>query len=288
MPLPARALVGRAPASLLRLADPRVSGEHATVLWNGAEWVLRDLGSRNGTFVNGHRVGVAEEVALRPGSRLGFGSPEARFVLVDGAPPGPVLRDLDSGDLRAPVDGILCVPHEDHPEVVVFDDGRGHWAVELGDERRPAIDGDVLRAGGRSWQLLLAEEVEGTAAVEPGPTIDTITLRMRASRDEEHVDAWVLFQGRTIELDPREHLYVLLLLARQRVLDAALPPSEQGWVDRDQLLGWLRLAPNRLNVAIHRARGHLARKGVAGAAAIVEVRRGKRRIGIEPERLEVS
>src|SRR5262245_56689997 len=58
VPLAARVVVGRASTATLRLGDSRVSGEHATVLWTGAAWEIRDLGSRNGTFVDGGRVGA--------------------------------------------------------------------------------------------------------------------------------------------------------------------------------------------------------------------------------------
>jgi hypothetical protein len=49
----------------------------------------------------------------------------------------------------------------------------------------------------------------------------------------------------------------------------------------------LGLDSNSLNVAIYRARRQLQAIGVDGAASLVEVRRGQRRIGISAERLEV-
>jgi hypothetical protein len=50
----------------------------------------------------------------------------------------------------------------------------------------------------------------------------------------------------------------------------------------------LRVDGNALNVAIFRARSQLGAAGVCGAVGIVEVRRGQRRIGVEPDRLEVG
>ena len=66
-----------------------------------------------------------------------------------------------------------------------------------------------------------------------------------------------------------------------------LPLAEQGWLERDQLLKMLGVDSNALNVAIYRARGQLGAGGIDGAAGVVEVRRGQRRIGIEPDRMEV-
>ncbi len=48
-------VIGRAEGAL-RIADPRVSGRHAQVELSGGEVWLRDLGSTNGTFVNGARI----------------------------------------------------------------------------------------------------------------------------------------------------------------------------------------------------------------------------------------
>src|SRR5690242_8575874 len=40
----------------LGLEDSEISREHAELVRQGDDWVLRDLGSRNGTFANGRRV----------------------------------------------------------------------------------------------------------------------------------------------------------------------------------------------------------------------------------------
>jgi hypothetical protein len=59
------------------LADPSVSRRHAELRREGTRWVLRDLGSRNGTRVNGARLLDLAEVC--PGDRVSFG--DARFRL---------------------------------------------------------------------------------------------------------------------------------------------------------------------------------------------------------------
>jgi hypothetical protein len=286
IPLAARIVVGRATTASLRLVDKRVSGEHATVRWTGTGWEVRDLGSRNGTFVDGVRVGAGEAAAIRVGTRLSFGDPAPRFDVIDASAPGPVARDLRTGAWRAAEGGMLALPSSDRPECVVYGDPAGGWFAE-GDDRRAVTDGDVLEVGGVPFALALPEMVDGTATVERSMRLDTIGLRFGVSRDEEHVALTVVHRGEPIPLEPREHGYVLLTLARQRLADAAEPSAEQGWVDRDRLLKMLQLDANGLNVAIYRARGQLASIGVDDAAGIVEVRRGQRRIGIAPERLDV-
>ncbi|TFH35837.1 MAG: FHA domain-containing protein [Anaerolineales bacterium] len=45
-------LIGRAADNTILLADERVSAHHAKLIYSGGQWVLEDLASRNGTFVN--------------------------------------------------------------------------------------------------------------------------------------------------------------------------------------------------------------------------------------------
>ncbi|MEV7207970.1 MULTISPECIES: DUF1707 and FHA domain-containing protein [unclassified Streptomyces] len=63
--------IGRDPGSGLRLSHETVSRVHAELSRQGGMWVLRDLGSTNGTTVNGRRViGAA---VVREGDQIGFG-----------------------------------------------------------------------------------------------------------------------------------------------------------------------------------------------------------------------
>lgn len=68
--------VGRKPESTLQLGDPNVSRNHAEIRPHGNGWVLVDLGSTNGTRVNGSRVASHE---LREGDEIAFGNTVLRF-----------------------------------------------------------------------------------------------------------------------------------------------------------------------------------------------------------------
>ena len=48
--------VGRTKASRVHIRDPAVSEKHGEIRWTGAGWELRDLGSSNGTQVNGRAL----------------------------------------------------------------------------------------------------------------------------------------------------------------------------------------------------------------------------------------
>jgi hypothetical protein len=64
--------IGRADENELQLFDPRVSNFHAEITFDRGAFFVRDLGSTNGTFVNGERV-TAPRV-LRRGDQLEIGN----------------------------------------------------------------------------------------------------------------------------------------------------------------------------------------------------------------------
>lgn len=73
-------VIGRGEQASLRLADVGISRRHARVDFDGAQAVLTDLGSTNGTMVNGQRVSA---VALNPGDVVQVGTTTLTFR-VDG------------------------------------------------------------------------------------------------------------------------------------------------------------------------------------------------------------
>jgi hypothetical protein len=63
-------LVGRSHACDVVFVSDAVSRRHARLLFRDGHWVIRDLGSTNGTMVNGVRIG---RCVLHPGDRVTFG-----------------------------------------------------------------------------------------------------------------------------------------------------------------------------------------------------------------------
>lgn len=62
---------GRAAPATVVLDDPYVSDSHARVWRDGQEWVVSDLGSTNGTFLN--QVKLTDPTPLAAGDELGIG-----------------------------------------------------------------------------------------------------------------------------------------------------------------------------------------------------------------------
>ena len=82
--------VGRAPDNKLWLDDPGLSRRHCEFRRNGEQWLLHDLGSFNGSFVNSLMV---TEHPLRSGDRIQLGSTVLYFVPDEDPGQGPVRAD---------------------------------------------------------------------------------------------------------------------------------------------------------------------------------------------------
>ena len=75
--------LGRHPNNSIQLLDKIVSKEHCILEQRDGQFVLRDLGSLNGTYINGERV--RGEQVLRHGDEIALGSTRARYD--DGSSP---------------------------------------------------------------------------------------------------------------------------------------------------------------------------------------------------------
>src|SRR5262245_9668108 len=70
--------VGRAPPNRLVLHDEICSRNHCEIFQSGSAWILRDLGSRNGTLVNGKPV--TGDVELASGYLIQMGTSDLVFT----------------------------------------------------------------------------------------------------------------------------------------------------------------------------------------------------------------
>jgi hypothetical protein len=77
-PLSADTVIGREVGLPIALDDPRVSALHAELNYRHQQWWLRDLGSSNGTLLNGQPVHSV--VAIRSGDVLQCAAVRLKFV----------------------------------------------------------------------------------------------------------------------------------------------------------------------------------------------------------------
>jgi hypothetical protein len=132
--------IGRKPGNDLVLNDEKTSGVHAEVVFEGNRHVLRDLGSTNGTHLDGRRV---TEVVLSPGDvvaigrlRVHFRDASAPAAATAGAEPGfGEVRRLDTARVAGRSGGMLALAG-----VVLVGLGAGGylWWSSRGDEVGPA------------------------------------------------------------------------------------------------------------------------------------------------------
>lgn len=283
-----RCLMGRHAKCDLLFSDPRVSGEHASLRWVDGRWELRDLGSRNGTFVGKRRLLSGERVALGPGEVVTLGGPGVGFILADASAPVPTARHGTTGEVRVAADQVLVLPDEDRPMVTVFEDASGRWVAEREDGAVPVHDHDLVLVEGEPWVLELPVGLRSTWDASAGRMLETISLRFSVSPDEEHVDVTMLDDRSALPLPSRSFHYLLLTLARLRKGDGARAMEDRGWADREDLCRMLAVDPLKLNVDICRARKQLGELGVHGAAGLIERRTGSGQIRIGIDRLDIE
>lgn len=71
--------IGRAPANTIVVPDTYASARHALVSWRDSQWYVEDLGSRNGTLLNGEPVSTP--TVLSAGDIIGVGQTQFRLEL---------------------------------------------------------------------------------------------------------------------------------------------------------------------------------------------------------------
>ncbi len=71
--------IGRAPDNVFTIDDVSVSSHHAQIAPSAGIFLLKDLGSTNGTMVNGTDLEPQTEYTLKPGDKIRFGHVDSIF-----------------------------------------------------------------------------------------------------------------------------------------------------------------------------------------------------------------
>jgi pSer/pThr/pTyr-binding forkhead associated (FHA) protein len=170
-----RLTLGRHPDNDVVLAHPTVSSRHAAITPDGLQLVLDDLGSSNGTLVNGQRITRA---ILAAGDRIGIAVFELTLVTAASAAPplsAPARLEILNGpragtvlDLVKPMTtlgspGAAIVIISRHGELYHIEKVQGDGpatidGVPLGRAARRLHDGEQLDITGTRMQFLSAQQ----------------------------------------------------------------------------------------------------------------------------------
>lgn len=259
--------------------------EHASIQWDGAEWTLRDLNSRNGTLVKNTYL-MGRTWRLAPGDEVRFGDPSEIWCWLDGSPP-PALALRKDGTTIEARQGLLLLPDEASPLVSVSRRGN-HWELDDGSGGRRVADGECVEVAGVAFQLELPNldpAVNRTHSLEQQRLIGGARLCLNVSQDQEHVTATFETPRLCKPLGSRSFNYMLLVLAKARQDDerAGLPAPELGWIHVQDLARKLNTSVEAINVDVHRLRRSVEELGLFdNPADVIERRRtvGQVRLGI--------
>lgn len=142
-----RIVIGRSRGSDVRVPDPSVSARHATIRQRGAEYLLLDEGSTNGTFIDGHR--------LSPGSPVLLGRRTSVRI-------GRVWMDIS----------LEQTTPSDHPAKLTRDIALGLIAGACEASGNPCAPKLVVRSGPAAGSELVLAELKRVYAVGRGSEVD--------------------------------------------------------------------------------------------------------------------
>jgi pSer/pThr/pTyr-binding forkhead associated (FHA) protein/tetratricopeptide (TPR) repeat protein len=134
--------IGRSQKCSVVLEDKRSSRKHSLIRKDGKRFVLKDLGSANGTLVNGERV---DEHELQSGDEIQIGDTKFTFQMVQ-------------GDYEAKKDQFIQVAHEE-PAPEMSAEPLGHQMMA---QMMPVDQGSQFQAG-------MFEHEMPHAAAQPAP-----------------------------------------------------------------------------------------------------------------------
>ncbi|MGW0809466.1 FHA domain-containing protein [Nonomuraea sp. NPDC002799] len=191
--------VGRDPESDVVIDADRVSRTHAVLRCESGQWILEDSGSRNGTYVSGHRV---QRVIVGPGTRIGLGDPAQggviHFRAASDRPPAPPPAHRGEAGEVAPTPTVRFPRTGQWREPAAVRSLGGAQVVRIG--RAPENDIVVtdLRVSRRHAELRIAGGVH--EIVDVGSRIGTYVNGRRVQRARVSPDDLVGIGPSTFQL----------------------------------------------------------------------------------------
>lgn len=120
--------IGRVDDNTFPIAESSVSSHHCEILLRGADIVVHDLNSTNGTFINGDQI--TGEAVLKPGQILKLGQIELKLEVEGAAPAAPTPAAPSPAASSAPVPA--AAPKKGQDNTVVMTRGVSLTDLEQG------------------------------------------------------------------------------------------------------------------------------------------------------------
>jgi predicted component of type VI protein secretion system len=136
-----RTTVGRVEENTFQITDGSVSSRHAEIILRGTDIVIKDLGSTNGTFINGEKI---TEAPLKPGQILRFGQIELKID--DGKPVSAQQAPAQAtpAPAAAPAPAPAPAPKRSEGGTMVMTRGVSLTDLEQGGTRPPGFDTNTV------------------------------------------------------------------------------------------------------------------------------------------------
>jgi predicted component of type VI protein secretion system len=154
--------IGRHDDCVIRIKSSQVSRRHCELLEEGDTLTLRDLGSSNGTFVNGKRV-LGHQV-LKHGDEVTLGAVTLRVAKLGQPAPGPVASIKKAGDTAV----VEAIPDDSDQEEFELEFDDEELAPEV--EGIPLAEDDSVVASSRT-PAKATSKADPTPAPEPAEKV---------------------------------------------------------------------------------------------------------------------
>jgi len=167
--------VGRDPANRVILQDDKCSRRHCDVFCADSQWMLKDLDSRNGTRVNGHRI--ADTVPIRDGDQIQIGDIELLFTSDISQPLNPPPPKVSDDDTEGMSDTGIFAPQ------IVERKAHTRYVTESGlaaDTRESELRGAFARLYRLVVQMVSATDVRGLSQTVLEELLHSVTADIGA------------------------------------------------------------------------------------------------------------
>ncbi len=201
----ARISLGRAITNDITLSDVRVSRDHAFLESDPAGYTLVDMGSSNGTRVNGIQI---ERATLKVGDTISLGNQQLRYEIADPSEEA----DLTQIDTQAQLDQTInqeflpmAINETSNPCLVVFTDEKT-WRIDLDDLDQTSIGRD------ESCSVMIDTTNVSRQHAEVVFKGGVFVLKDLGSTNgtwvrDQKVDQWILNDGDVFRIGPAQIIF---------------------------------------------------------------------------------